>query len=147
MVPKTAVAHERAGQARNLDRWPVTAIMSRPAVAIRDTATMAEALEALAITGLRHLAVVDAAGRCVGVLDDRMVTAAWAVNPISFSATPIASALDPLPSVITENMTVADAARSMHRSCIDVVVITDRQRMPVGVLTTGDLIAIMAKPR
>jgi len=44
----------RENQKSDLTTWPVTAIMSRPAVAVPMTATMAETLSAFAMADLRH---------------------------------------------------------------------------------------------
>lgn len=143
----TVTTTSAATPSRDLSRWNVSAIMSRPAIAVPVTATMIDALRAFAASGLRHLAVVDESGRCVGLLGDRVVAAAWAQDPIGFPMVPVGLAMGGIeqPLIVAEAK-VADAARLMHRCGADAVVITDAARQPIGVLTAGDLIALLAKP-
>jgi len=72
---------------------PVTGIMSSPAVAILGPARLGSALAALTRSGLRHLAVVDERGRCVGVVADRTIAAAWAADPMALECVTVAAML------------------------------------------------------
>jgi CBS domain-containing protein len=138
---------ERHDQHRDIDHWPVTAAMSAPTVAVLHTATMEEALQALAVSGLRHLAVIDGLGVCAGLLTDRTVAAAWAADPMTFDRLPVAHVMDSLQSMINARATVADAARMMRRCETDAVVVVGNDHRPIGVLTAGDLVALLAKPQ
>jgi CBS domain-containing protein len=143
MVRNLAVHH---GPRKDIDRWPVAAAMSQPAVALRSTATMGEALQALAVSGLCHLAVIDGEGTCVGLLTDRTVAAAWAAYPMTFAELPVVVVCTTQPTV-NARASIADAARMMRRCESDAVVVVGDDRRPVGVLTAGDVIALLAKPR
>jgi CBS domain-containing protein len=95
-------------------------------------------------TGLRHLAVVDDAGRCLGVVGDRAVAAAWAADPGALSCTPVERVLDRRPSVVGSEATIGEVARAMYVEGVDAVAVIDRTGRPVGMVTGGDLIRLMA---
>jgi CBS-domain-containing membrane protein len=84
---------ERHDQHRDVDHWLVTAVMSAPTVAVRHTATMEEALQALAVSGLRQLAVIDGLGVCAGLLTDRTVATRVAMTLAASTATATAAAI------------------------------------------------------
>lgn len=124
----------------------VASIMSRPAVAVRQYATLSDALTAFAVSGLRHLVVVDAEGRCLGLLSDRLVAGAWAANPTCFDEVRVTELLTADQPLILSTATIGQAAQEMHRLGTDAVVLVDAVAEPVGVLTAADLIALLAKP-
>jgi len=123
---------------------PVTAIMSSPALAIFGSARLGSALAALTRAGLRHLAVVDQRSRCVGVIADRTIAAAWAADPSAMECVAVASVLEPRPAVVGADATVGEVARVMHADGVDAVAVIDRSGHPIGLVTGGDLIALMA---
>jgi CBS domain-containing protein len=123
---------------------PVTGVMSSPAVAIVGWARLSSALSALTRTGLRHLAVVDDQNRCIGVVADRAVAAAWAADPTALECVTVAAVLEPRPAVVGMDATVGEVARVMHTDGVDAVAVIDRTGRPIGLVTGGDLIALMA---
>jgi CBS domain-containing protein len=122
----------------------VTGIMSSPAVAIVESARLGSALAALTRTGLRHLAVVDEQRRCVGIVADRAIAAAWAADPAALECVPVVAVLEPRPAVVGSDATVGEVARVMHTDGVDAVAVIDRGGRPIGLVTGGDLIALMA---
>jgi CBS domain-containing protein len=124
----------------------VTTVMSHPVLAVRASAYFSDALHALVTHGLRHLAVVDEAGRCVGLLTDRAVAAEWAGRPMAFVRRAVASACGGRQPIVDRNATVTSAARMMHRCGTDAVIVINEDRRPLGILTGGDVIALLAKP-
>lgn len=137
------VQHKPTG---SLSDWRLSAIMSHPAVAVRVDDTMADALGAFALSGLHHLVVIDGTGRCVGVLGDRLVAAAWARDPMIFQTLQLARVMDRHQPMVEADAKISDAARKMRYCGVDAVVIVDAERRPIGVLTAGDLVALLAKP-
>jgi CBS domain-containing protein len=123
---------------------PVTGIMSSPAVAIVRSARLGSALAALTRAGLRHLAVVDEQSRCVGVIADRTMAAAWAADPAALEYVGVAAVLEPRPAVVGADATVGEVARVMDTDGVDAVAVIDRAGRPVGLVTGGDLIRLMA---
>src|SRR6185369_7146517 len=122
-----------------------TGIMSSPAIAILGSARLGSALTALTRTGLRHLVVVDERGRCVGVVADRTIAAAWAADPMALECVTVAAMLEPRPAVVGEDASVGEVARVMHTDGVDAVAVIDRGGRPIGLVTGGDLIALMAR--
>jgi CBS domain-containing protein len=122
----------------------VTGIMSSPAVAIVGSARLGSALTALTRTGLRHLVVVDEHRRCVGVVADRAIAAAWAADPAALECVPVAAVIEPRPAVVGADASVGEVARVMHTDGVDAVAVIDRSGRPIGLVTGGDLIALMA---
>lgn len=120
-------------------------VMSRPVRGVQTSATLGEALGVMVRDGLRHLVVTDEAGRCVGVLADRSVVAAWAAEPTSLTYRRVSSVLDRTPAVLAEQAAVVDAARLMRTACVDAVAVVDGRGVPVGIVTGSDLVALLAR--
>lgn len=131
------------GDLRNV---AVSTVMSHPVLAVSASASFTEALHALVAHGLRHLAVVDDEGRCVGLLADRTVAAEWAGLPMHFARRTVATACGEPQPIVEDDATVAIATRVMRRCGTDAVLVIDRDRRPLGILTGGDVIALLAKP-
>ena len=140
---RTAVPNPPRGDLRDI---VVTTVMSHPVLAVSASALFSDALHALITHGLRHLTVVDEEGRCVGLLADRTVAAEWAGRPMAFVRRAVASACVDRPPIVDRDATVATAARMMRRCGTDAVIVVDPDRRPLGILTGGDVIALLAKP-
>jgi CBS domain-containing protein len=126
---------------------PVVSLMSTPVRCIRGSATFDEALHGLAQAGVRHLAVVDHDGRFRGVLTDRQVAAEWARHPMGFGMLPVATVCVGHQPVVSRSASIAEAAQVMRHCDSDAVVVVEPDGRPAGILTTTDLIALLAKPR
>jgi CBS domain-containing protein len=124
---------------------PVTTIMSSPVACIDGSTSLGEALQIMVRRGLRHLAVVDTAGRCMGVLSDRTIAAAWAANPTNLHAQTAAAVVDRTPPILDTTAKVLQAARLMRRSATDAVVIVDPTGTAAGIVTGSDLVALLAR--
>ncbi len=137
-------SREADGHAR-LARRPITQVMSKPAVVVLTHDLLDEALVKMINKGLRHLAVVDDSGRCVGVLSDRAITSAWATDYEALSHRRVLSALDAEPATMSCSGAVVDAATVMRQTGVDAVAVVDADGRPVGVVTGSDLVALLAK--
>jgi CBS domain-containing protein len=123
----------------------VTDVMSHPVFTVRGDVTLVQALGAMVATGRRHLAVVDSEGRCLGVVGDRAVAAAWADDPGVLEHRRTRQLLDDKPSLVGADATVGDVARRMYADAVDAVAVIDRHGCPIGMVTGGDLIRLMAQ--
>lgn len=128
-----------------LARRPIAEIMSRPVVTVSAHALLDEALIQMIRTGLRHLAVVDHDGRCVGVLSDRAIAATWAMDYGALTRRLVASAIDPEPTIVRLNAAVADAARLMHATGVDAVAVVDDEDRPAGIVTGSDMVSLLSR--
>jgi CBS domain-containing protein len=133
---------DRAGR---MARQSVTHAMSSPVYTVPVDVTLGDAMAAMARSGRRHLVAVDPAGRCVGVLADRAVAAAWAHDHAALTSQSVGSVLDDHPPLLGAAARVIDAARLMRAEHIDAVVVVDDERRPIGIITGSDLVAMLAQ--
>lgn len=128
-----------------LARRPVGEVMSRPVLAVDAGVRLVDALQTMVRSGRRHLVVVDGAGRCLGVLADRVIASAWAQDPAGLSRRAVAGVLDTArPATVSESARVVDAARLMRAAGVDAVAVVDAAGSPVGIVTGSDLIGLLA---
>jgi predicted transcriptional regulator len=120
--------------------------MGRPAITLDAESTLDQALRSFAAFGVRHLVVVDFTGRSMGVLSDRAVASWWARGPTTFENVRVKAVLGTSRCTVGIRATLADAARVMHAAGIDAVVVVDAASMPCGVVSTSDLVALLARP-
>lgn len=125
----------------------VISVMSRPVVALTEERPLEEALEALVATGSRHIVVVDRVCRCLGVLSDRMLVAAWAHDMSSLTRRRVVELLEPEQAIVEGNATIAEVARMMHRLGVDAVAVIDADGSLAGIVTGSDLIAVLGGGR
>lgn len=145
-VPGAVRDRGAGGRPNDVRDVRVAAIMSSPAIAVRADVCLDVALTTFAINRVRHLAVVDEAGRCVGMITDREVTARWALRPLTFAQTPVSQVCQEPRPVATPRATLAEVARVLRHCATDAVVIVDEGNHPIGVITTADLVGVIAKP-
>lgn len=128
-----------------LARRPISQVMSKPPACVTASAKLETALLAMVGSGLRHLVVLDESGRCVGVLADRAIAAAWADGPDALSCRRVSSVLEPEPATVGVQASVIDAARLMCRAGVDAVAVVDAQGAAVGIVTGSDLVALLTR--
>lgn len=123
---------------------PVSSVMSSPATCVHTSTTLGDALQMLLRRGLRHLVVVDDTGRCMGVLSDRSIAAAWAADPMCLPRQTVVEVIDRVPATLDSGAHVVDAARLMRTARTDAVAIIDAAGVTAGIVTGSDLIATLA---
>lgn len=126
------------------DAGSVGAVMSQPVLAVTVDRTLQDALAALVNTGLRHLAVVDSAGRCRGVLADRAIAAVWVRDPGALARLRVAELVGGHPPAVLPGASVAAVARVMVRSGVDAVPVVDPVGHLLGIVTTTDVVRALA---
>ena len=144
-MTKSTVDTKRAEAVAMVDRDArVETVMHWPAVSIEADCSAAVALRELLACGIRHLVVVDSKGRGVGVLADRILAACWAEHPDALERTRVDGLLGERWPFVGAEATIAEAATVMRYCGLDAVAVLDRDGRPAGVLTTTDLINIIA---
>lgn len=133
-----------AGEHSGLVDVSVAEIMSRPVFSVPADLRLGEVLAAMVRTGVRHMGVVDDEHRCLGVVADRAIAAAWAMNPHALSYLPVFRVLDRRPAVVAAGATIGDVAEVMHTDRVDAVAVIDPFGRPVGIVTSSDLIGLLA---
>lgn len=122
----------------------VAAVMTPAPVAIHASADLWEAMRTLLASGLRHLIVEDADGRCCGVLADRYVVGEWPADAIGLRVTLVEHLIgDPAP-MLARTTTVAAAARTMLDARTDALAVVDADGRAVGIVTGSDLVRALA---
>ncbi len=127
-------------------RWAqrrLSEVMTRPVLSVAGGVSVDRAVAAILTAGVRHLAVVDDAGRCVGVLSARDVARAWAAHQ-DMSAVTVGEVFDDKPAMLGHHALVLDAARVMRASAVDAVVVVDAGGQPVGIFTSSDLVRLLS---
>jgi CBS domain-containing protein len=118
-------------------------IMSQPAVAVDAQETAWVALQRLTTSGLRHLVVVSG-DRCVGVLSDRHVAAAWPFGELSRRTQLVLDLLGDTRPSVTVRTTAGEAARAMLGAGVDALPVVDADDGVVGLVTGSDLLSLLA---
>lgn len=124
---------------------PVAEVMSTEVLTVEDTETTLMAWELMRQGGYHHVPVVDAAGRCVGVLDAETMAAAWDGGGPDRMRKPVSTVVGgrPLPRVGMWD-SIATAARAMLAAQLDFLPVTDDDEQFVGLITAHDVIATVA---
>ena len=127
----------------DLRRTPVRAVMSSAVVAVQSRCPVSEAVDTFVRTGLRHLVVVDAQGRSVGILSHERVTAAW-LDPASPRVSRVHEVVSDPDTSVHADTTVHQVARLMWASGLDAVPVVGREGRLIGVVTRTDLVRLLA---
>lgn len=126
----------------------VSHLMTPSPATIRDTATAVEAAEEMQRLGLRHLPVVDAAGKLVGMLSDRDLR-----GPMIGMAThrPPLEPTTPVETLMTRKVVTAAptddlgrVARQIIEHRIGAMPIVDAEGIPQGIISYVDVLRRLA---
>lgn len=117
--------------------------MGKPAPIVSARSPLHEALAMMIYQGIRHLAVVDDKGRCVGVLSSRAASTGWVLGGSTTSRRNVASALDAQPAIIPTRSVVSQAAQLMRTTGVDAIAVADPEGHPVGIVTAANLVALL----
>ncbi len=116
-------------------------VMSAPVLTIEVGESLWDAWQMLLVSGLRHIAVIDADGAFVGILSDRMILANAPLNTDSLSARTVGELLSTIPSVrLTTEASPIEAARLMSERSLEAIAVLDSRHKLVGVVTETDLV-------
>ena len=124
-------------------RTPATVadIMSQPALTVEVGESLWDAWQLLFISGLRHLIVLDASGRCVGLMSDRDILAEIPTTAEHLGSKPVRDLLNRMPFLYAlasdDPQTTAGVMSSSHTEALPVVDSNDRL---VGIVTETDLV-------
>jgi len=146
----------------------VSDVMNTPVTTISELASMAEAARTLAEREITGAPVVDASGRCVGMLSatdfamrehrlalgDEELSFGWehaieqeaSDQPYQVEAIAedrVSEHMSPAVQTINQTASLINAARIMCREHIHRLVIIDQDERPVGVVSSLDLVAAM----
>ena len=116
-------------------------VMSAPVLTIEAGGSLWEAWQMLFVSGLRHIAVIDADGAFVGILSDRMILAHTPLNAEALRSRTVGLLLRGLPSVcLTTEASPIEAARLMSARSLEAVAVLDSRSKLAGIVTEADLV-------
>jgi len=126
----------------------VSHLMTPRPVTIRDTATAVSAAAEMQRLGLRHLPVVDADGRLVGMLSDRdlrgpMIGTAHD-GPALETTTPVATLMTRVVVTAAPTDELGKVARRIIEHRIGAVPIVDAAGIPQGIISYVDVLRRLA---
>ena len=118
-------------------------VMTADPVSVTETESVAAAWELLA-RGDFHRPPVVRAGRCVGVLDDRVLLRAWRPGGLNRSLRAFGELLSPTLVTVAPTTPVSALAELLCRRSLDAVPVVDETGRLVGVVTASDPVALLA---
>jgi len=123
---------------RDLIARPVAEVTGHPILSVRTDVLLGDVLATMVRTRLRHLAVVDSAFTCVGVVGG------MGRRPSALAYVTVGRIHDSRPSVAGADATIGDVAEAMYVDGVDAVAVISLTVAPIGMITGGDLVAVMA---
>lgn len=129
----------RAGDVLRAD-----AIMSSPVITVAQDQSLWDAWTRMSGSGVRHVVVTDR-DRCVGVIDDRRLVAAWPQGPSSMRHNAVRSALDERTACVLPDASLSTVAAIMNANLVDAVPVVDGTGKVLGLVTAVDLVRAVAR--
>lgn len=118
----------------------VREVMSKGVKTINQDAFVAEAVRTMDTHRFRHLPVVDASGKIVGMLSDRDF-----MQVSDFDLTKVVQVMSRSVLTISESGTLLECANIILQKKISSLLVVDSSEKPVGIITTDDLIKELAQ--
>jgi CBS domain-containing protein len=126
-------------------------VMTQPVVTVPRDTPLATCAVTLAAGRMRHLPVVDEAGRCVGILTDfeirprgRVVEGIWVWREDADRSLVASQVARELEVVRLADDDLVDALDALAESSQDLILATDLAGRPVGILTEHDVVRLAA---
>lgn len=125
---------------------------------VRDVTTLGEQahlLEAVLLvrrSGIRHLPIVDAEGKPVGILTDRDIArvtpSMLAPMPVEkynelFETTDVTRAMSKDPIKVPPDMPIRQAVKLLHKEKIGALLVVDEKGALIGLLTVTDMLGLL----
>ena len=122
----------------------VADIRHSPVMTIRDGDTLWDAWQLMFVSGMRHLAVVDAHGTSIGVVSDRAILTDLPLTEQHLLGRHVSDVMS-APGSVTEETSTQEAASRMARYATDALPIVTSSGRPIALLTAADLVDWVAR--
>ena len=122
----------------------VADVRHSPVMTIRDCDNLWDAWQAMFVSGMRYLAVVDDAGASIGVLSDRAILTDLPLTEEHLAGRRVSTVMS-APGSVTDDTPAHEAAGRMARHAVDALPIVTKSGRPVALLTAGDLVDWVAR--
>jgi len=123
---------------------PVSAVMTRNVVTIREDANWFDAFELLTHARVRHLPVIRMDGHCVAILDAESVAKRLPQAWVSRTSLPLHNPGTVGPLSVLADEPLSKAAQAMNAAGVDACCVVDVHGRLVGLLTARDFVAAVA---
>ena len=121
----------------------VADVMAVRLVTVAPTDSLLAAWELMARGDIHHLPVVSASGRCLSVVDDRLVAGSLA-NLLDRPRRRVADVMPPRVHCVLPDTPLRRAAEIMHTERVTAVPVVDEHLALVGLVTDRDVVAAVA---
>lgn len=121
----------------------VAEIMSTSLLTVAPTDSLVSAWELMSRGDIHHLPVV-VGGRCVGMLDDRVIAADLS-RPLLWQRRYVSDAMPPRVHCILADTTVRRAAQMMLDEHLTAMPVVDGTMRLVGLVTDRDMVGVVAR--
>jgi CBS domain-containing protein len=121
-------------------------LMSRPVVALPRWLTLRAAARRLAREQISGVPVVDAEGRCIGILSATDFLTFWA-DDARQGDEEVGEHMTADPVMVAPDASITELARMMIDAHIHRVIVVDEQEHPIGVVSSTDVLAAVIYPR
>ncbi len=125
--------------------------MTTNVTTLSDQARLLDAALLIRRTGKRHVPIVDAAGKPVGIVSDRDVSR-MAPSMLArmtpdeynqiFEATPITVAMTKNPMTVTPDTPIRDAVTQFYEKKIGALIVVENEKI-AGILTVNDMLGLL----
>jgi CBS domain-containing protein len=120
------------------------AVMSSPVITVAQDHSLWDAWTLMSSCGVRHV-VVTISNRCVGVIDDRRLVAAWTQGPSPMQHTSLRSVLDQRTACVLPDASLSTVAEIMNSNQVDAVPVVDKTGKVLGLITAVDVVRAVAR--
>lgn len=134
-------------RALELLRIPVSAVMTRGPATVDDVAPLGDAAAEMAAGGFRHVPVVDAEGRLVGMVSERDLRARLGTDLRGFASAAggalserVTEVMTPDPIALPPHASLADALAVFADDRVGAVPVVDEAERLVGIVSYVDLL-------
>lgn len=127
-----------------LESKTAEAVMSAPCAIVRSDTSVWEVVERFLTGPARHVVVVDAQGRSLGVVSTRHLAGLWPLNPKVLAATPVQSLGSASWIALRPDDDLRTCARTLTEHQLDAVPVLDEHGRVLGVVTARDITRALA---
>lgn len=127
-----------------LESQTAEAVMSPPCAIVRRDTTAWEVVERFLTGPARHVVVVDAQGRSLGVIGTRHLTGLWPLDPKVLAITPVERLGGAAWIALHPDDDLRTCARTLTEHQLDAVPVLDEHGQVLGVVTARDITRAVA---
>ena len=138
----TSGERRKAGSCQGVSR--VADLMSPSPVTVREDALVQDVLSTMSLRRIRHVLVVDAERRLIGLVTHRDLTrpspGADAREDPTYHGLPVGRVMRRQVATVSDSCCTGEAARYMFRTKRGCLPVVDAARRPIGILTEADFL-------